>query len=282
MNLQAQLADYVARMKMEQAARNQMWQDLKRISLLNLAHKSPYEKRAPPPPEPKPLTQSQRQEWRNEQFKAIRHLHTPIPLSDEQKAILEEARRNIASKPPERCKVAQARKRREWEVEKAKAIRNLGGKTPQEWREARERNERSERNRTMSSDPKRRDFGGIRPRPELTAEAVNNAIKRSIDAERAAINKMLDERFEARAEIHAQAFGQAIDQLLDDERAVITQILDENRKEDRNELADQIRTLRIELAHLETTVGELRAVVASERARVIDEKYNAGRRTDMN
>ena len=30
MNLQAQLADYVARMKMEQAARNQMWQDLKR------------------------------------------------------------------------------------------------------------------------------------------------------------------------------------------------------------------------------------------------------------
>jgi len=261
MNLQAQLNDYLFRMKMEQAARNQAWQDLKRISL---------------PPEPKPLTEAQRQEWRNEQFKAIRHLHTPMPLSAKQRAILDQSRRLLAEKPPERSKIVTARKKHEWEIEKAKAKKNLAGYVPAEQREQREQ---QRRNRTMSSDTKRRGLGGA---PPLSAAAINSAIRQSIDIEHAAIAELIDQKLEERAEIHAKAFGEAVNQLLDDERAVITQILDENRKDDRRELADEVRELKIELAQLEASIGELRAVVASERARVIDEKYNANRRNDMN
>ena len=42
------------------------------------------------------------------------------------------------------------------------------------------------------------------------------------------------------------------------------------RKEARDELSEELRKLRIELAEAQTTLAELRQVLASERAKVVD------------
>ena len=41
-------------------------------------------------------------------------------------------------------------------------------------------------------------------------------------------------------------------------------------RREKRELEDEVRRLRIELSNLETTLAELRSVIASERAQVID------------
>jgi hypothetical protein len=46
--------------------------------------------------------------------------------------------------------------------------------------------------------------------------------------------------------------------------------LTKERREQKAELEDEVRSLRIELTNLESTLAELRTVIASERARVID------------
>jgi hypothetical protein len=46
--------------------------------------------------------------------------------------------------------------------------------------------------------------------------------------------------------------------------------LTKERREQKAELEDEVRSLRIELCNLESTLSELRAVIASERAKVID------------
>ena len=50
----------------------------------------------------------------------------------------------------------------------------------------------------------------------------------------------------------------------------IGQLLAQQREERKHELEDEVRRLRIELSNLESTLVELRSIIASERAQVID------------
>ena|SRR5215472_17668858 len=50
----------------------------------------------------------------------------------------------------------------------------------------------------------------------------------------------------------------------------IRKMLDHDRQEAKSDLETSVRALRIEIAALETTLTELRSLVASERARVVD------------
>jgi hypothetical protein len=50
----------------------------------------------------------------------------------------------------------------------------------------------------------------------------------------------------------------------------IGKMLREQREECKQELSAEVRQLRIELSNLETTLAELRSIIASERAPVID------------
>jgi hypothetical protein len=52
--------------------------------------------------------------------------------------------------------------------------------------------------------------------------------------------------------------------------SAIGEIVRKQHQEAKNELADAVRGLRIELAEAQTTIHELRAVIASERAQVVD------------
>jgi hypothetical protein len=50
----------------------------------------------------------------------------------------------------------------------------------------------------------------------------------------------------------------------------ISKMLDHDRQEAKSDLETSVRALRIEIAALETTLTEVRSLVASERARVVD------------
>jgi hypothetical protein len=69
-----------------------------------------------------------------------------------------------------------------------------------------------------------------------------------------------------------------IEQRLAQEREHVIALLGEvigascrrQRREAKQELSDELRSLKIEVANLETTLAELRTVVSAERAKVID------------
>jgi hypothetical protein len=52
--------------------------------------------------------------------------------------------------------------------------------------------------------------------------------------------------------------------------SAIADLLREQRDQYKQELSAEVRQLRIELTNLETTLAELRSVMASERAQVVD------------
>jgi hypothetical protein len=52
--------------------------------------------------------------------------------------------------------------------------------------------------------------------------------------------------------------------------SALAAMLKEEREQSKQELSDEIRKLRIELTNLETTLAELKGIIASERAGVID------------
>jgi hypothetical protein len=53
-------------------------------------------------------------------------------------------------------------------------------------------------------------------------------------------------------------------------REAIGRVIAQERKEHKRELEDEVCWLRIELSNLETTLAELRSIIASEPATVID------------
>ena len=73
-------------------------------------------------------------------------------------------------------------------------------------------------------------------------------------------------------------FDNRLDQRLEEERADLIEVvglalgeaLDDQREDARQQLHDEVRALRIELAEVSTVVSELRQVIASEHARVLD------------
>jgi hypothetical protein len=237
----------------EQDQRNLQYQELKKQSEALLAHKTNWSKSAA---------------WKKAYMESTRHLLRPIPLSDAQKAILEESRRLLAAKPPERCKVALARelalKRNKWRYVKEEAKRHLEGHVPLEQRE--QRSSKS-RNSTMSSQTTRRNGAS----DAVNASTFNTAIARAIDSLRSELRKEFLQLANEKYELMMSATGEALKLLLDD--------IEETGRE---ELATEIKGLKIEIASLEAVVQDLRAIIASERAKVIDENYNTSRRPGMN
>ena len=51
---------------------------------------------------------------------------------------------------------------------------------------------------------------------------------------------------------------------------VVAEALDKERQAVKNDLADEVRCLKLELTEMQTTLTELRAVLAAERSRTID------------
>jgi len=96
-------------------------------------------------------------------------------------------------------------------------------------------------------------------RPETTPHAPEPATDAQRDAETAQWEAWLTTRLQEEREFFLSVIGKALG-------GVVSQA----HKDARLELSEEVRKLRIELSNLETTLNELRAVIALEKARVVD------------
>jgi hypothetical protein len=66
--------------------------------------------------------------------------------------------------------------------------------------------------------------------------------------------------------------------------SALAEMLDTERKEANAELSDEVRRLRIELAETQTTLSELRQLIASDRAKIVEDLPNplVPRRVELN
>jgi hypothetical protein len=107
-------------------------------------------------------------------------------------------------------------------------------------------------------EPERHADANIRPAE--TREPAQDLTDSQRDAEAAAEREAwLTTRLQKEREFVLSVVGKALGE-----------VVGQAHKDARLELSEEVRKLRIELSNLETTLAELRQIVASERAKVVD------------
>ena len=101
------------------------------------------------------------------------------------------------------------------------------------------------------------------PEPEPYREPDAVRARRLAAEHERAWSEWFDNKFDRR-------IGEERDTVFEIVAQALAQALDEERRDTRQELHEEVKALRTELAEVTTIVGELRQVIASEQARVVD------------
>lgn len=105
-----------------------------------------------------------------------------------------------------------------------------------------------------------------KPEPEKRQRGLDTMPPSPIDW--TAVTAVIDQRIEAERTFMREVVAEAMVEKLTEERKAFT----EERRVDRAELTDEVRRLTIALADMQTTIGELRQVIATERgSRALDD-----------
>jgi hypothetical protein len=109
------------------------------------------------------------------------------------------------------------------------------------------------------------------PEEHLHYRETDGMAARRLQAEHdAAWNAWLDARLDERLQDERDFMVEAVGTALGEATADLRDEIDEQRKKARQQLHEEVKLLRAELCELSTVVSELRKVIASEHARVLD------------